>query len=451
MSDHWLASQLEQADNTLPLHERLAQCIAQAIEDGHFNETGRLPTHREIARTAAVSIGTVTKAIDVLTARGLVRGQVGRGTFIIAPSITLRTGVIDLSANVPPPVVPESVMLQVAERAVRNVLHLPSSGLYDHKGSARQRQVFAQWLARDRVSLDPEEIVLCTGAQQAIYLAFSDLRPHSRLIASECETFSGAVAAAADLEMNWVAVEHDSQGMLPDKLDAALQATGCKIVYTIPVCQNPLGFEVGQTRREAIAAVAKKHDAYIVEDDIYGIYAVSGSPTYKELDPDRVYFATSLSKCLTPLLRAGVLAPPQQRLNGIARQLRALVLGASPIALEMGCVLLETGADRAAAAALRDEARARTTIAQALLGLDSVPMPSGSPHLWLPLRPVEAERLARRAGEQGIRLTPPDAGTVGPSSGGLRLCILAPALRSDMEQALKQLASLIDDPDEVVV
>jgi DNA-binding transcriptional MocR family regulator len=240
--------------------------------------------------------------------------------------------------------------------------------------------------------------------------------------------------------------------MLPEELDKALASSGCKIVYAIPVCHNPLGFEVGLSRRQAILKVAQKHDAYIIEDDIYGIYAAKRGPTYKELAPARVYYLTSLSKCLTPLLRVGLLAPPEDRLGGICRELRAQVFGAAPVALELACALIELGAHRDAAEALVKEAKLRTGIAKDILRLSHVPMPTGAPHIWLPMRPMEAERLARRAAEQGIRVTPPDAGSIGPGkSGGLRLSILAPATRYDTEGALRQLMGLMDDPEEVVV
>lgn len=443
---------LELADVDGPLHERLAQALAAAIEEGQFDGDGRLPTHRELSRLAAVSIGTVTKAIDLLSARGVVRGEVGRGTFIIGTPSSARTGVVDLSLNIPPPVVPENVMIAASERAARRAIGIPAGGLYDLKGTQEQRRVLSQWLARSRATLSPDALILCVGAQQAIHLSFSDLQKQSNIIASESDTFSGAIAAAANLGMEWLGIPHDEEGMLPDKLDRALASSGCKIIYAIPVCHNPLGFEVGLSRRKAILKVAEKHNAYIVEDDIYGIYAAKDSPTYKELAPSRVYYLTSLSKCLTPLLRVGLLAPPDERLGGICRELRAQVFGAAPVALELACALIELGADREAADALVKEAKLRTDVAKEILRLPQVPMPTGAPHIWLPMRPMEAERLARRAAEHGIRVTPPDAGSIGDNkSGGLRLSILAPTTRYDMEDALRQLVRLIDDPEEVVV
>src|SRR3546814_14031953 len=87
----------------------------------------------------------------------------------------------------------------------------------------------------------------------------------------------------------------------------------------------------------------------------------------------------------------------------------------------MACALIELGADTTVASILRKEAKARIALAQRILNLDEVPMPDGAPHIWLPMSPVRAEKLARRASEQGVRLTPPDASFVGGEcAGGVR-------------------------------
>ena len=66
-----------------PLHERVAGAVEAAIADGRYRSGERLPTHRQLAQQFAVSIGSVTRAIDTLSARGVVRGEIGRGTFVL--------------------------------------------------------------------------------------------------------------------------------------------------------------------------------------------------------------------------------------------------------------------------------------------------------------------------------------------------------------------------------
>lgn len=434
-----------------PVHERLAEAIEALISSGAYRAGDRLPTHRRIAGDAGVAIGTVTKAVEILRRRGLVRGEVGRGTFVSALPAD-PDPVIDLTINSPPPVIDEAALLAAAERATRRAEALPSGGYADLRGTVEQRTTIAAWLARTRLEVAEDAIILCTGAQHAIHLAFADLREASTAIATESATFSGAISAAANLGMTLRPVEHDAEGMIPADLDRVLADGACRIVYTTPVCQNPLGFETGEARRKEILEVCARRDAVLVEDDIYGLYAAKGRCTYKALAPERVYYLTSLSKCLTPLVRLGVLAPPADRRAAVARRLRAEAWGAAPFALELGCAMIELGIDRTAGDLLRAEARERAALAMRLLRLDSLPMPHGAPHVWLAMSSLEAERLARRASEHGVRLTPPDATAIGSAgSGGVRLCILAPRHRGILERALGIVAELRSTPDDIII
>src|SRR3546814_3278689 len=101
-------------------------------------------------------------------------------------------------------------------------------------------------------------------------------------------------------------------------------------------------------------------------------------------------------------------APPDRR-SPITRALRAEVWRSAPYGVEMACALIELGADTTLASILLKEAKASIALAQRILNLDEVPMPDGAPHIWLPMSPVRAEKLARRASEHGVRLTPPAA------------------------------------------
>ena len=353
-------------DNDLPLHERLAGAIHGAIATGVYAPGARLPTHRHLAQQFSVSIGTVTRAIDALSERGIVRGEIGRGTFVLGAPMVAGDEIIDLTINAPPPMLNYDTLMQANAVASRQALALAHGGYVDHTGTPRQRGVMARWLSDSRVAVSAEEIVLCDGAQQGLHLAFAVLREQSMTIATEGATFPGAIAAAANLGMTMLPVEHDGEGMVPAALDRVLGANNCKIIYTTPVCQNPLGFETGPERRRALAEVATRHGAFIVEDDIYGLYAARGGLTYKQLLPERVFFVTSISKSLTPLVRLGVIAPPTEWRGAVVKRLRAESWGVPPFAVELACALVENGAE-AIAEALRQEAWARVEMTRRVL------------------------------------------------------------------------------------
>lgn len=440
-------------DTDLPLHERLADAIETAILRGNLKVGQKLPTHRELSKGFEVGIGTVTKAIDSLSRRGIVRGEIGRGTFVQDAEIPQVQGPIDLSINGPPPVVKPDVMAAAAERAARYAVSLPYGGYVDLTGPPEQRATLAAWLNRTRLEdVGADGLILCVGAQHGIYLSLADLSLTSSSLATEAATFNGALVAAESLGLNVLPVAYDEEGMIPDGLDRVLRQGACKAVYTTPVCHNPLGFETGLQRRKDILAVCRKHGAFIVEDDIYGFYGTKGRITYKSLAPDLVYYVTSLSKVLSPVVRAGIIVPPTERRSRMASLLRAQIWGASSLAIGIGCALVEMEADIGAAEFLRAEAKERLKLTADIIDLPALPMPEGAPHVWLPMPLLAAEKLARRAREHGVRLTPPDSMVVeGSNAGGIRLCVLAPSGRNELERALRIIKGLIANPDEPVI
>src|SRR3546814_1350153 len=119
-------------DSDRPLHERLAEALERAIAAGQFKPGERLPTHRDLSRQADVAIGTVTRAIESLSRRGIVRGEIGRGTFVQGTGAkSIAPHAVDLTINAPPPVIGEATMAAILERAGRRAAALPNGGYVD--------------------------------------------------------------------------------------------------------------------------------------------------------------------------------------------------------------------------------------------------------------------------------------------------------------------------------
>src|SRR5918993_1856667 len=91
-----------------PTYRALADALADAIGDGRLPEGERLPPQRDLAFRLAVTVGTVGRAYELLAQRGLTRGEVGRGTYVLAREAQAqpgmhgeagRDGLVDLTAN----------------------------------------------------------------------------------------------------------------------------------------------------------------------------------------------------------------------------------------------------------------------------------------------------------------------------------------------------------------
>src|SRR5262249_33390608 len=150
-------------------------------------------------------------------------------------------------------------------------------------------QAGRKWVAAsaDFSDADWRRLVVCAGGQHALTLAFASLCKAGDTVMTEAATFFGMKALAEQLGLSLMGLKMDEQGLLPDALDRAA-AGGAKILYTIPTLQNPTGRVMSLKRRSDIAAVARKRDLVIVEDDVYGPFARrdNGAPAIAALAPE---------------------------------------------------------------------------------------------------------------------------------------------------------------------
>lgn len=435
------------ADLDAPLHERLAVALAEDLAEARVEAGARLPAHRDLAWRLGVGIGTVTRAYGVLERRGLVRSERGRGMFVAVGECPTRPR-IDLSVNAPPQVFADRLLAATFAALARDVSAEAFARYRPPIGDLEHRRTIARWLAEHRFSAPVERLILTNGAQHALAVAFAVGAREGRRLVTEAVTYPGALTCARHAAMVTTAVALDGEGMRPDALDEALAGgtrTGHRgVVYVTPTLHNPTTATMGGGRRRDLVAIARAHDALIVEDDVYSLFTPPDLPTLAELAPERTIYVNGLSKTLNPGLRLGLLVAPPRLVEAAAAGLSATSSMAAPIA----CMVMERwvldGTAASVGASIRREAATRSALAREILPGVVAPQAHAGFHVWLPMPPVAAERLARRAERAGIGVTPPSAVMVDPDDGpsGLRLCLGVPT-RGDLERALAGLRDLI--------
>jgi len=126
----------------------------------------------------------------------------------------------------------------------------------------------------------------------------------------ESPTYLGALQAFAPYEPEFVAVEGDDDGPLPQALDAA---RGARFVYLLPNFQNPSGRCVPAARRLALVDRALALGLPIVEDNPYGElwFDAPPPPPLAATAGDAAVYLGSFSKVLAPGLRLGYVVAPR--------------------------------------------------------------------------------------------------------------------------------------------
>ncbi len=179
------------------------------------------------------------------------------------------------------------------------------------EGYPKLREWLKTDLSQKGLFHDGDQIVITSGAQQAIETTAKILCNEGDVIICEDPAFVGSLNAFRSYGVRLAGVPMDDEGMMTDKLEETLKTNPtAKFIYTIPNFQNPTGKTTTLRRRKEILALAEKYGVYILEDNPYGALRFEGEdvPSIKELDTKGiVLYCGTFSKTLAPGLRVGYL------------------------------------------------------------------------------------------------------------------------------------------------
>lgn len=436
-----------------PLYRRLVETLQRDIAGGVLRPGDRLPPQRELAYALGLGIGTVTRAYADAEQRGLIEAHVGRGSFVAqAPrkaGASATDGPIDLARNVAPVFPAEKRLAETLARLRRRPDLLDHLGYPPPLGFERERRAAAAWLERTAAvgPADWRRLALCDGGQQGMSLALAALTRPGEHILAEAASFMGikAAAEAAGLALEGLAM--DAEGLTPEALDKAA-AAGPRLVYLIPTLQNPTARTMGEARRREIVRIARARDLWILEDDVYAPFAMGAQPPcFAALAPERTFYVSALSKAVAPGLRMGFLMVPDESfLEPLVSIVRARSYAPAAFGHLIGSSWIEEGLADDIAREVREEVRVRTALARSILGDRLGPgIGDCTPHLWLPMSELEAERASARAARAGVEVTPPSAPIIAPGlASGLRVCVGGTPDREGLELGLRRTAEALN-------
>lgn len=447
-----------------PKCRALVDALAEDIRTGQLEAGARLPTHRELAERLGIAIGTVSRAYALAQRQGLITGEIGRGTFVsfgMAPASVISTegeepSLIDLSKNRIVRDFTQDRMLAetLAALATRSDLAPLLDDYQPAAGAMRHRAAGAAWISRMGLETRPEQTLVCSGAQHAMFVALAVLTKPGDTIFTEQLTYPGIKALASLLHLTLHGLPLDEQGLRVDSFEAACRAPGApKVLYCVPTLHNPTASVMPEARRREVAAVAERHHVTIIEDDVYGVLPPDAPPPIASYAPERSFYIASTSKSLAPGLRIGYLAAPAEAVERAAAVIRTTTWEATPLMAEIVTTWIEDGTVDRILEWKREEIEARRAIARSILG-DYFDGSSSqmSGHIWLQLpEPWRSEDFVAQARTRGVIVTPSEAfvaGRLTSAPHAVRLCLGSPHSRQQLEKGLAILASILQDAPE---
>ncbi|OKO50864.1 GntR family transcriptional regulator (plasmid) [Bacillus toyonensis] len=381
----------------LTIQEQIIDWIKSHIERGDWTVGTKIPTQRQLAAQFNVNRSTVQVALDELKADGLLESKIGSGVFVtnnswnmllntaqpnwqqhIESSIhkpnyhtiqlineyeqrddIIRLGTGELS--------PELLPIKQIERSLKQIsLESKAIGYSSPQGSQKLRGILCSYLKKRGIQTTPENILIVSGALQALQLIAFGLLEGGSIVFQEQSSYLNSVHPFQSTGMRMISVSRDEH--LTDNL-RALKRKRQSLFYCVPTLNNPTGYNWSMEEKKKLYNTCKELQIPIIEDDVYHeLLFESTSPAIKSFDTSgQVLYIGSVSKTLSPGLRIGWVVAPSPVIGRLADIKMQTDYGSSAFSQEIVSHWISSGLYEKHLIKLREQLKRRATFVEEIL------------------------------------------------------------------------------------
>lgn len=320
-------------------YETVAEHLLKAIAQGIYHPGERLPSVRQISQQHQVSTATAVSALHLLEDQGHVEAR-QRSGYYVRPRLrsTLQEPAISSPPREPTAVTGQELVLRLIKAtnnpqfiqlgaAVPAASFLPNQKVaqlsavvarryrqrissYEFPpGAPELRRQIARRMSEHGCPVDPNDILITNGCQEAMMLALRAITVPGDIIAIESPTFYGLLQVIESLSLRAIEIPtHPREGIALEALQLACEQWPIKACIVVPNYSNPLGYCMSDARKQALIELINRNRILLIEDDIYGDlgFSLQRPSIVKSWDSEeRVLYCSSFSKALCPGLRVG--------------------------------------------------------------------------------------------------------------------------------------------------
>ncbi|EOP75595.1 aminotransferase-like domain-containing protein [Bacillus cereus] len=381
----------------LTVQEQIVDWIKSHIERGDWTVGTKIPTQRQLATQFNVNRSTVQLALDELRADGLLESKVGSGVFVannswnvllnrsqpnwqqhIESSIhkpnyhtiqlineyeqmdhIIRLGTGELS--------PELLPTKQIEQSLKKIsLESKAIGYSSPQGSEKLRGILCNYLKKRGIQTAPENILIVSGALQALQLIAVGLLEEGSIVFQEQPSYLNSVHPFQSTGMRMISVLRDAH--LTDNL-RSLKRKRQSLFYCVPTLHNPTGYTWSVKEKKNLYNTCKELQIPIIEDDVYHeLLFESSSPAIKSFDTSgQVLYIGSVSKTLSPGLRIGWVVAPSPVIGRLADIKMQTDYGSSAFSQEIVAHWISSGLYEKHLITLRKQLKRRATFVEEIL------------------------------------------------------------------------------------
>ncbi|MDX1481399.1 MAG: PLP-dependent aminotransferase family protein [Woeseiaceae bacterium] len=430
------------------LYRQVIDLILRNIDTGTLRPGDRLPSLRKMSEQIGVSIPTVRQAYIELERQRRVESRPQSGFYVRA----LRTNELVRPApafrsNSKPAAVccrtlmervydglyqPDIVPLGIANpclahpaakslhRAMKRIMSRVEERAISYAPTMGEptlrRQIAYRYLDTVGNTVDPADICITNGGQEALLLALQSVAKRGDVVAVESPTYHGVLELIDSLGLLAIEVETcPEDGVMLDALERTLDRHEVRVCLFSTTLSNPLGVSMPDDKRKALIDLLDARDVALIEDDVYGELLFDGHrPVPAEFlsRKGNVLTCGSFSKTAAPGYRIGWLVAGSRHRATIERLKRSYSCSSGLLQQLTLKEFLATGDYDRYLKNLRpvlqqNAERMSAIVADAFPAETRTSKPVGGSVLWLELPgSVDAEELFDNAIAEGISIAP---------------------------------------------
>lgn len=426
----------------LTIQEQIVDWIKSRIECGDWTVGTKIPTQRQLAAQFNVNRSTVQLAIEELKADGMLESKMGSGVFVannswnvlldrsqpnwqqhIESSIykpnyrtiqlineyeqydhVIRLGTGELS--------PELLPTKQIEQSLKVIsLDAKSIGYSSPQGSLKLREILCNYLKKRDIQTSPENILIVSGALQALQLIAMGLLEEGSVVFHEQPSYLNSVHPFQSAGMHMIPVSRNPN--LSDNM-RTLKRKRQSLYYCVPTLHNPTGYNWSLEEKKNLYNACNELQIPIIEDDVYHeLLFEPTSPAIKSFDASgQVLYIGSVSKTLSPGLRIGWIVAPSPVIERLADIKMQTDYGSSAFSQEIVAHWISTGLYERHLVTLREQLKRRAIFVENILDQQFKEIATwrkseGGFYIWLRINePIVNKRLFLDLLNQNVLINP---------------------------------------------
>jgi len=437
-------------------YHQLANEIAGDISNGNLAPGQKLLPQRGYAYQRKIAPSTAGRVYKELLKRGLITGEVGRGTYVryapVSRSALLSeppNAPVNLELNVPEIIGgPRKLAIAFLDLVRNTEVFEQSTRPIPADGWDTARKVIADHLSTAAWTPTPDQVLFTGNGKQALSATLSAFVGPGERLGIEAITYPLAKTLAEKQKVLLTPLQMDEFGILPEEIDRIGGNGSIKAIYLQPCLQNPTGATMPLKRRREIAGCLQKNGMIAIEDRVYSFLSADKLPPLAALAPLHVVVVDSLSKRLCAGLSIGLIVAPTPLVERCRASINSSGLTPQRIPLEIAIRWILSGVASEIETDKRKDALIRNKMARKLLQEWEVATDRSSYHIWLNLpKRWRVESFVAQAIAHGIAITPASAfaveGAITPNA--VRIALASPKLNA-LRSALTVLVKLLSGP-----